>query len=340
MAEPTSALKFYDLLLRVAIKAGVAYYSITGQGKPTVPVDAHNLDMCRRIINDGVRTFVASVPPTGWKWQERFANVTFYPDGDGSDNIDNDPARYTLPGDFSGQVDGPITYVANTNTGSVIEWVSESEIRRRRAVNIITGYPLRAAVRPYQSAAGELGSSRRWELIVDPAPVGADTVIIPYTSHFNEMTAETGTATDGSSTTLVDSGRLEEDDFFNTWVLTVVGGTGLGQTATITDYSDGTFTFTALSGGSSPDNTSVYFVEPASNLHPAGMAMDDAVKSACYAETEKQVEEVNEGLVELYYKVDLPNAWRLDGLSRPRRLRRHKRVPHRSWLNVTTEHDI
>jgi hypothetical protein len=154
------------------------------------------------------------------------------------------------------------------------------------------------------------------------------------------MECETGVATSGSSTTLVDSTRLEADDYFNTWVLRVAGGTGLGQTATITDYASGTFTFTALSGGSTPDATTVYYVEPAGNLHPAGVKFDDCVLAACYAETEKQIEEVNEGAVELFYKVNLPYAQKDDGLTRPRKLTRGIRRLERTWNTVTTDHDL
>ena len=176
----------------------------------------------------------------------------------------------------------------------------------------------------------------------------ADALLVPYTSRFNAMDCETGIATAGSDTSLTDSGRGEADDYFNGWILTVIAGTGLGETATIDDdFASGVFNFTALSGGSTPDTTTVYYVEPASNLHPAGFRFDNYIKSACYAEVEKQIAEINEGAVELFYKVDLPAAHRIDGLSRPRRLR-SKRLRyrsgyphrHRTWHNVTTDNDM
>lgn len=403
MAEPTSALGFYDLLLRIAEKSGMAYYSSTGQGKAIVPVDAHNLDQCKRIINDGFRLFVASPPPRGWHWQERIASIALSAavsgtatagtattlidttNRDEADDYFNDwiltitsgtgvgeTATITdsdegdsevtfsgglsggstpdetsiyriekvnlLPEDFNGQVDGPITFAASTNHGSDIEWVGESTIRLNRADFVTTGYTLRAAVRPYQPAAGALGAARRWELIVDPAPVAADTLQFPYTSHFNIMDCETGVATGGSPTTLLDTGRLEATHYFKDWILTIIAGTGLGQTATITAYTvGGTFGFTALSGGSTPDTTSVYYVEPAANLHPAGFKFDNTVLQACLAEAEKQIEEINEGAVELFYKVHLPFAHNVDGLSRPRKLRgKHSIVRERTWLNITS----
>ena len=404
MAEPTSALGFYDLLLRIAEKAGMAYYGSSGQNKALVPVDAFNLDKCRRIINDGFRLFVSSPPIRGWHWQSRIASIALSAAVSGTatgggattliDTTNRDEAddyfngwiltitagtgsgetatitdfdqgtstlTFTalsggstpdttsiyrvekvnlLPEDFNGQVDGPIEYAASTNNGTNIDWVDESTIRHGRADFVTTSYPSRAAVRPYQPAAGALGAARRWELLVDPAPVADDTLQFPYTSHFNKMDCETGIATAGAATSLSDSGRAEANDYFNGWILTIISGTGLGQTATITDYTGATgkFDFTALSGGGTPDTTSVYYVEPAANLHPAGFKFDEAILSACMAEAERQIEEINEGAVELFYKVRLPFAHNTDSLTRPRKLRdRHALVRGRTALDVTKE---
>ena len=410
MAEPTSALGFYDLLLRIAEKAGMAYYGSDGQGKAIVPVDAFNLDKAKRIVNDGFRKFVASSPVRGWHWQERIAKIALAAAESGTatsgssttlvdtTNRDEDDDYFNdwiltitggtgvgeyatvtdfdngtntitfsgglsgsstpdttstyrvekvnlLPEDFNGEVDGPITFAAATNRGSHIEWVGEASIRSNRADFITTGYTLRAAVRPYQPTAGVLGSTRRWELIVDPAPVAADTLEFPYTSHFNDMDCETGTATAGAADSLSDSTRGEADDYFLGWILTIIAGTGFGQTDTNTDYtgSTGKFDFTALSGGSTPTISSVYYVEPAANLHPAGFKFDDAVLAACYAQAEEDIEEMNEGKVEKFYQVDLLFAHKTDGLSRPRKLRprhQHSRYGwmggyHRTWRDVT-----
>lgn len=344
MAEPTSALSFYGMILRVAEAAGMAYYGTDGQKQAMIPIDAYNLDRCRRICNDGFRLFLASSPIRGWYWRNRTASITFNITGAGTENIATDPARYMLPQDFAGNPAGRIEYDIETNNGAQIRWCDPSFIRSRRATTIQTGYPTAAAVLPYQpSAPPALGASRRWELIVDPQPVAADTVVFPYTSSFNKMDVETGIATGGSATTLVDSTRLEADDYFKTWILRIVEGAGKGRTITITGYtaSTGTFTF-ATSGAVVPTATSIYYVEPAANLHPAGFMYDDVVLAACLAEAEKQIEEVSAGLVELFYKVHLPQAHLIDGLNRPRSLGNMQRQSRRgrNWLDVTTEHDL
>jgi hypothetical protein len=238
--------------------------------------------------------------------------------------INGDGSRYTLPANFGGTADGKIDFVKGSNLGHGIEWCDESFLRSRRAGTVNTGHPMFAAILPYQPTSETLAATRLWEIMFDPRPSSIKTISFPYTLHFDKMRMEMGTATGGSATTLVDSERWEVDDFFNDWIITVRSGTGRGETATVTDYtgSSGTFAFTALSGGSTPDTTTVYTVEPASNLHPAGHQFDDTIVSACKAKAEmdEQDEHMDTAWTEMYHKKALPNAYRLDGRSVPRKL--------------------
>ncbi|KKN55894.1 hypothetical protein LCGC14_0577850 [marine sediment metagenome] len=269
--------------------------------------------------------------------------------------IDGDGSRYLLPASFGGTVDGKIEYVKDTNRGRYIEWVDEAFMRARRSITLNSGYPLWSAILPNEPTSENLSASRRWEIMFDPRPIAADTVQFPFTLYFDKMLMETGTATAGAATSLTDSNRWEVDDYFNDWILTVRDGPGRGETATITDYtgSTGKFDFTALSGGSTPTTASVYTVEPAANLHPAGHQFDNSIKSAClaYAELEVQDEHIDNQWTEYYHKKDLPNAHKLDKRSAPRTLGKmldrtvslHRSIgmpqPYRSYNNVTTEHD-
>lgn len=74
--------------------------------------------------------------------------------------------------------------------------------------------------------------------------------------------SSSGTATGGSATTLEDTDLDGDyaDDYYNGLILEIDGGTGIGETALITDYAGTTavFTFAALSGGSTPDDTTTY----------------------------------------------------------------------------------
>lgn len=78
--EPTSALTFQELLIEVAYKAGCAYYGPDGTGAAQVPVDAHDLDLCSRIVNKGLRMFIDDAPgPNGWYWTRPIAQIDLWP---------------------------------------------------------------------------------------------------------------------------------------------------------------------------------------------------------------------------------------------------------------------
>lgn len=86
----------------------------------------------------------------------------------------------------------------------------------------------------------------------------------------------TGTATAGTAASLTDGGIAGDyaNDFFNGYTLKITGGTGEGQTATVTDYvgASGQFLFTALSGGSTPDTTSTYRISRSADVIDADAA--------------------------------------------------------------------
>lgn len=394
MAEPTSSLTFYDLIVRIAETIGSAFYGSDGQKPAMVPTDRHDLDRCKRIANDAIRMFISLAPENGWKWRRRLASITFptWVEGiadsgtaaslvdsnrDEADDyfngwtlyiesgtgigeyatvtdftqstgtfdfaalsgastpdstsvyrvfdsvaslINYDPSRYLLPEDFGGAVLGDATYIKNTSHGTPIFWRDESYIRALRQDTITTGYPSHLAIRPYLPTSA-LGASRRWELILDPQPVAADTIEFPYTACFDKLQIESGIATGGTATTLIDTtNRFEANDYFNGWTLTILDGTGEGQTATITDYdrTTQTLTFSALSGGSTPDTTSAYVLQPVANVHPAGIMFDQAILDACKCQIEMQVKDVLNGAIEYFHKVSLPAAHRIDKGAAPR----------------------
>lgn len=258
-------------------------------------------------------------------------------------------ARYILPANFGGTVDGPIEYAADSNRSTFIEWCDESQIRIHRTPSVNSGPPRKAAIRPYQPVDESLGQTRLWEIIFDPQPSAADTVEFPYTLFFDSMDMESGIATAYAATYIKDSTRSEADDYFNGWTIEVVDGAGVGETATVTNYvgSTGEFTFTALSGGTTPTATSEYIVYPPNNLHPAGHQFDDAIKAVCLsrAEMESQDEHIDTFWIDYYHKKALRNAHTIDARSAPRKLgkmlnRPGARLRGRSWSDVTTEYDV
>ena len=352
MAEPTTALTFQDLLLRVAEYYGVASYD--SNGMPYIPTDdAFNLRECKRIVNEGIRMFIARPPRNGkWRWTHRTHILTFDSTGGGSDNINSDPARYVLPQHFACPA-GSINYAANSSHGITINWCDIDEITQRRELSVRHGYPMFAAIRPYQPAsAPSLASSRRWEIIFDPSPNSNKSVEFPYVVGFDNMQLEGGTTDSATATTLVDTTRTEPNDYFNGWVITIISGTGKGSYATVTDFVQSTGTFTVAdwldiegnAGGTDPGANSIYAIEPASNLHPAGFMFDEAIRTACLAKCEMEAEDAELGTkyIEYFDSVALPQAHQIDANLAPRKLgkmtngRRQEYIRVRENVNYNT----
>ena len=429
MAEPTSALTYYDLILKVAITAGLAYYGAAGNEGAMIPIDAHDLDLCKQIVNDGIKMFIANPPPNGWRWMRRTMSVvlahaytgtaeagtttsltdstiaTTYDDdffntyvlkitdGTGKDEtatvtdydgtlgkftftgglsgdstpdttskysiirstdvIDEDAARYLLAENFGGEVNGEISYAANTNHGSVIDWCDESVIRAKRAISVSTGYPTLAAIRPYQPTGSALMATRQWELIVDPQPSAVDTIEFPYTLFFNKLRLEAGLATNGAAAAVSDSSlaNIYPDDSFKDWKITIISGTGKGATAIITSYvgADGEFFVDDwlysddTAAAVNPASGSAYYLEPTTNLHPAGFRFDEVIVAACLAKAEQLIEDVTTGFYQIYMQKELPMAYRADTRSASKNMGPmsdgKKTYRDRYRRNVTTDWD-
>ena len=409
MAEPTGTLTFQELVKRVAELSGCANYADSGQGVALIPIDPHDLDKCKRVVNDAIRMFIADGPAKGWRWMRRLLSVTFDirviktgtadsgsattlvdaarteasdyfngwtleitagtgigqtavitdfdsttttltfgtlatpPDNtsvysltpDSRLNIGDDPARSLLPSGFGGSPDGPIAYAKSSGYGTRIDWTDEGFIRERRALGVSVGIPMFAAIVPYEPTTAALTTSRKWELLVDPQPAGEYTVEFPYTLYFDDMQLEAGTATTGSVTTLADPARLEADDYFNGWTIRIIDGTGVGQSALVTNYTGATGTFEFAAITTAPGATSVYMVTPPANLHPAGQQYDNAILWACKAMAETQFENVMGNYMEYYRKVALPGAQALDVRSAPRKLGNTHVDRDRYWNIVT-----
>ena len=232
-----------------------------------------------------------------------------------------DNAKYILPANFSGSADGVIQYAAGSNRSTPIDWCDEAEIRTRRTPSIIGGPPRKAAIVPYQPVDETLSQTRLWVLLVDPRPNAVDTVEFPYTLYFDSMDMESGIATAGNDTTLTDNLRTEAVDYFVGWTITIVDGVNVGKSRTVTGYTAaGQFTFATMTVNNTI--TSQYIVEPPNNLHPAGHQFDDTVEAACLARTEmeSQDEHFDTFWTDYYHKKAIPNAFKVDMRSAPRKL--------------------
>lgn len=249
------------------------------------------------------------------------------------ETVGGDIARYPLAEDFGGEYSGKINYAADTAHGTPIKWCHESLIRARRSVNVQSGYPLLAAIRPLEPAISNLengSAKRRFELFLDPKPSAGDTLQFPYNLVFDSLQLETGTATNGAAAAISDSSlaNLYPDDYFLGWRITVISGTGKGATAIVTSYVgvDGEW-FVAdwlysddTAAVTNPAPGSIYMVVPVNNVHPAGLRFDESILAACMARLEMDSDELQEGLEQRYMQKVIPLAHRIDARSAPRTL--------------------
>jgi hypothetical protein len=167
MADPTLSLTFQQLCIRVAEYLGVADYS---GGAAALPADAHDLDLVKRLVNDGYRRFLGE---REWTFLLVPLTLTF-----GTGTVSSDNSRYYLPDDFGGSLLTPFTYDANGPGVEILE-TSAEEIRRLQAgQGTTTGDPTVYAVRAINTAATATG--QRWEAVFWPAPSGTQTVYARY----------------------------------------------------------------------------------------------------------------------------------------------------------------
>jgi hypothetical protein len=75
MSEPTSALSMLDLCTAIAKEAGIAYRGPNGTSISMLPINKHNLQDVKDIVNDGIQSFVSDAPPSGWLWRNRILQV-------------------------------------------------------------------------------------------------------------------------------------------------------------------------------------------------------------------------------------------------------------------------
>lgn len=76
--DTTAAYTFGDLVTEVARQLGIAYYGEQGNQPASAPVNAHDLDACKRYVNEGLRSFFLQAPPGGWMWAKSRVTIPLW----------------------------------------------------------------------------------------------------------------------------------------------------------------------------------------------------------------------------------------------------------------------
>lgn len=194
MVQPTLSLTFNDLVTRTAEHLGVAYYGSGANEVAQNPTDVHDLDMVKRIVNDGWRRFVNS--NRRWNWMTPTFTVTLDPDATAGSGVVSDAtsdvpsaARYYLPDGFYGQMISWFTYPSDGPRIS-IENSSEDVIRSLYSgASTTSGDPYVCAIRPLseENATSASQINRKWEVIFFPQPGTAYTLTARCRIYPNQM---------------------------------------------------------------------------------------------------------------------------------------------------------
>lgn len=167
MADPTLGLTFQSLCIRVAEYLGVADYS---GGAAALPTDAHDLDLVKRLVNDGYRRFIGEM---NWTFLLVPLTLTF-----GTGEVSTDASRYYLPDDFGGSLLDPFTYDANGPGVTIVETTPEQIRYLQAGQGDSTGDPAYYAVRAINTT--DTATGQRWEAVFWPTPSGTQTVTARY----------------------------------------------------------------------------------------------------------------------------------------------------------------
>jgi len=309
--EATSALTFNDLIKEVARAIGVGYYGSTGDGALQIPTDAYDLDECKRLINNGIRMFINDAPPGGWRWMRPIGTFALWPDittstpstlTAGSYDSTNDQTKLTAAADaFYGTMEEKAIAVTGGSSYTIKQYID--------AKNVYV----------YGDASG-MAASSTWTMASNSA------FTLPRTF---------GGQVNGEITFAFQTDR----GIYITWCDETV----IRQWRSNLQYESGTPLYAAVRPFQGtgqrrrwellvyPEPDEVLSVEfpytiqfdllsNTTDVPPSPVDHDEALKAACIATAEKDVEDMMGPKMSYYQQRCLPESYRIDSMSAPRRL--------------------
>lgn len=313
MDESTSALTFKDLIIEVARKIGLGHHGSDGLGPVEAPVNAHDLDECKRHVNNGIRMFFSDAPkPNGWRFSRPIASVVLWPSitvlstdlitSSGHDPGTDKTTLVVASAPFFPSMELRSLVVTGVGTFTITDYVSTTTVR----------------VSGNATGAGVVGVT--WSLL----SVGDYTLPRTFsglTSGSIRYEADTDESVriDWSSDTLIRQWRESNSDDFGDPYLAAVRPASGG--ATLRRWE--------LMVYPTPDEQEI--VEFPFDLHfdklvdldevpPAPIIHDYTILAACLATVEKDVEERQGVDWDTYHQKCLLNSHQLDARSAPRGL--------------------
>lgn len=318
--EPTSTLTFADLIIEVARKIGVAYYGPDGTSEVQVPVDAHDLAECKRHVNNAIRMFINDGPePNSWNWLRPVATLFIW----GEINVDAD--NTVSSGGYDPLTDKTLItaeaasfyetmelktlVVTGVGSFTVTDYVSSTQVKVRGNATAVS------------AATWSMDSEGSFTL---PRDFGGEYLgDITYVSDTNQ----------GVSIDWVDESRIrqwreditdETGDPF--WAAIRVAGAGEDSVARLRKDTKRRWELLLYP---QPDEvmevTFPYLIgfdklTDLDEVPPTPFPHDEAIKAACLAIVEKDVEDRMGVNWDYYTTKALPKSYSVDARSRPKKL--------------------
>lgn len=310
MSEPTSALTFQDLIVEVARKMGVAYYGADGTEVAQVPDDAHDLDECKRHVNNAIRMFLNDAPVTGWRFSRPVASIVLWP------TIDVDADNTVTAGSYDS---------ANTRTPITAEAASFYPSMEGRTITIdgtdhtIVAYSSSTVV--YLSGDQSSISAKTWAMTT----TGDYTLPATFGGEYN------GEPTYAAGTNQGISVEWSNELSIRQWRANLSNDSGVPFWIAIRPMATTFDTRRRWELVVYPNPDEVWTIEFPYTLYfdklvnltdvpPTPFLHDDTVKAACLAIVEKDVEGEVGNDWPYYHDRCLANSYRVNGASAPRKL--------------------
>jgi hypothetical protein len=303
MSFPTSAKTFAQLQTDVAEALSIAYYGAAGTGVAAPPNDTQDADKVKRIINDAIRMFIADAPPQGWNWLEPTDSLTLWASFAVDDTItatgvhDSGYTTITASEDmFYETMLGHDITITDSGTYTIYSYTSATEV-------VIEGD------HEFVDKTFSMTANGNYTM---PLHFGGE-----YSDRLT-YAAESGIATNiewCNATEIREHRRLSGVS------------TGYPSLASVRITStNGRWELMAFPTPSTDLTVELKYpihfdlLTADGDYHPAGYKFDDAVLAACLARAQMDEGSLLQGRMEYYRQIALPNAYRTDARSRPRKL--------------------
>lgn len=300
---PTSTLTFDDLLLEVAIFLSIAYYGADGTEEAQTPIDTQDLADCKRHVNNAIRMFINDAPLHGWRWARPTASLVLWP----SVAVDS---TITATGVFTSvttitateasfypSMEGKDIVVTDVGTFEVATYVSSTVITIA-GDNAFAGKTFSVEADGNYTLPRTFGGSH-----TGPITYGANSntgAHIEWSSESQIRRFREPSTTENGFPFLA-AVRVREGTA-NTWELMTYP---IPHEETTVEL---------------PFDLHFEKLTAITEVHPAGFQQDEAVKAACIAVAERDSEDSMGQRWNYYRSMALPNAYKVDARSAPRRL--------------------